>query len=76
MGYFERKDLFPRNCTTDWAAQKLGCSRSRVRQFMKDGRIRFKQQTDRHVVLNADDVLKLDAAPRKTGRPRGGAVLD
>ena len=76
MSAILRKDLPPVICTTDHAAEVLGVSRSRVRQMEKDGRLRAWKIGDRVVLLDLRQVQRLARAPRKTGRPRGGAVLD
>ena len=71
-----RKNLPPVICTTDRAAEVLGVSRSRVRQMAKDGRLRSWRVSDRIVFFDLREVERLALVPRKTGRPRGGLVLD
>jgi excisionase family DNA binding protein len=53
------------------AADRLGISRSRVRQLCEEGRLRDFLDSHGHRVLHVDEVARFAALPRVSGRPKG-----
>ena len=70
------KSLPPRICSTEDAAEIIGCHRSRVRQYVSDGTLRSYRLGERAIMLDLSQVTRVARDVNGTGRPRGGTVND
>jgi excisionase family DNA binding protein len=57
--------------STTEVAEVLGISCTRVRQYVKDGRLQSKMIGNSYA-FHRDDVMKIKKSPRKHGRPCKG----
>lgn len=60
--------------TTREASAVLGVSESRVRQFVREGRLAPAIRLPRGVLLWRADVVRLASVPGRAGRPRRAAA--
>ena len=78
MGMIRREDFPATFCSTDYAAEYLGVTRSRIRQLMAAGLLTAyprRRTAERAVFVDGEQLKKLkEASP--TGRPRGGKQLN
>lgn len=74
-----RRADFPETfCSTDYAAEVLGVTRSRIRQLVKEGKLTAyprKRTAERAVFIDGAELAKLQESA-STGRPRGGKRLN
>jgi excisionase family DNA binding protein len=78
MGMIRREDFPATFCSTDYAAEYLGVTRSRIRQLMAAGQLTAyprRRTAERAVFVDGAELKQLKEAA-STGRPRGGKQLN
>ncbi len=78
MGMIRREDFPATFCSTDYAAEYLGVTRSRIRQLMAAGQLTAyprRRTAERAVFIDGAELKRLKESA-STGRPRGGKQLN